>query len=98
MRRTRLDEDIRPVTEFRENAASLIRRVQETKRALVLTQRGHSAAVLLDVVEYERLVQELELRREIQMAERALAKGETVSHEHVEARILELARHLDAEG
>jgi hypothetical protein len=49
-------------------------------------------------VQYERLVQELELRREIQMAEQELAKGETVSHEHVEARILELARHLDGDG
>jgi antitoxin YefM len=95
MRRTRLDRDIRPVTEFRENAASLIRQVQDTKRALVLTQRGHSAAVLLDVGEYEKLVGELELRRRIEAAEKAIARGEEIPHEEVEERVLELAQHLD---
>jgi prevent-host-death family protein len=92
-----LDEDIRPVTEFRENAASLIRQVQQTKRALVLTQRGHSAAVLLDVGEYERMLGELELRREIEAAEREIAEGKGVPHEEVAKRIIELAQRLDRE-
>lgn len=95
MRRTRLDEDIKPVTEFRENAASLIRHVQETKRTLVLTQRGHSAAVLLDVGEYEKLVGELELRREIEAAEKEISEGKGIPHEEVEARIRELVQSLD---
>lgn len=95
MRRTRLDEDIRPVTEFRENAATLIRQVQESKRPLVLTQRGHSAAVLLDVGEYEKLVGELELRRQVEAAEKELAEGKGVAHEQVAERIVELAQRLD---
>ncbi len=95
MRRTRLDEDIKPVTEFRENAASLIRHVQETKRTLVLTQRGHSAAVLLDVGEYEKLVGELELRREVEAAEQELAEGRGIPHEKVAENVLELAQRLD---
>jgi prevent-host-death family protein len=90
-----LDEDIRPVTEFRENAATLIRQVQESKRPLVLTQRGHSAAVLLDVGEYEKLVGELELRREVEAAEKELAAGKGVAHAQVAERIVELARRLD---
>jgi len=90
-----LDEDIRPVTEFRENAASLIRHVQETKRTLVLTQRGHSAAVLLDVGEYEKLVGELELRRKVEAAEREIAEGQGIPQEEVEERILALAQRLD---
>ncbi len=92
-----MDEDIRPVTEFRENAASLIRQVRETKRALVLTQRGHSAAVLLDVGEYEKLVGELELRRRVEAAEKEIAEGKGIPQEEVEERILELAQRLDRE-
>ncbi|MGD8331351.1 MAG: type II toxin-antitoxin system Phd/YefM family antitoxin [Acidobacteriota bacterium] len=90
-----MDEDIRPVTEFRENAASLIRQVQESKRPLVLTQRGHSAAVLLDVGEYEKLVGELELRRQIETAEKELDAGQGLAHEQVAERIIELAQRLD---
>ena len=63
MKRMDLREDIRPVSDFRANAASLLRRIRETKRSLVLTQRGHSAAVVVDVAEYERLLEELDRRR-----------------------------------
>jgi prevent-host-death family protein len=59
-----LKEDVYPVSEFRSNAASLIRKVREKRRALVLTQRGRSAAVLLDAADYEDLLDEIELLRE----------------------------------
>ena len=88
MKRPRLDEDIKPLSEFRANAASLVQRVRETKRPLVLTQRGHSAAVLLDVTEYERMADEIELLRDIRVAERQLADGQGIPHEEAKARVL----------
>ncbi len=75
MHRLRLDQDIKPLSEFRANAASLVRQVRSTKRPLVLTQRGHSSAVIIDVAEYQRLVDALELLRDIQTAERQLEEG-----------------------
>ena len=72
MRRIRLDKDIRPVTEFRAHAASILRQVQEGRRAVVLTQRGHAAAVLVDVSEYEALIAELDAGGEA--AERPAAR------------------------
>lgn len=88
MRRLHLDEDIKPVTEFRSHTATLIEQVQKTKRSLLLTQRGRGAAVVVDVGEYERLVNELELLRDIHVAEDQLAKGEGVPHEEARARAL----------
>ena len=88
MLRLRLDKDIKPLSEFRANAASLVQRVRDTKRPLVLTQRGHSAAVVLDVTEYERLADELELLRDIRQAERELADGQGIPHEEAKARVL----------
>lgn len=92
MKRTHLKDDIRPVTEFRAHAAELIEHVQKTRRALVLTQRGHSAAVVVDVGEYERLLEELDLLRDIHAAEGQLAKGEGVSHEAARAEVLAALR------
>ncbi len=46
-------EDIKPLSEFQANAESLIERIRETRRPLVLTQRGHSIAVVLSAAEYE---------------------------------------------
>ena len=56
MQRIQLDEDVKPLSEFRANVASFIERIQKTKRPLVITQRGKSAAVMLDVAEYETLL------------------------------------------
>lgn len=92
MARPHLRDDIRPVTEFRAHAAELIEQVQTTRRALVLTQRGHSAAVVVDVGEYERLMEELELLRDIHAAEGQLAQGQGVPHETARARVLSAVR------
>ncbi len=88
MQRLRLDEDIKPLSEFRANAASLVQQVRDTKRPLVLTQRGHSAAVVLDVAVYERLVEELEVLRDIRLAERQLDEGLGIPHDEVKERVL----------
>lgn len=84
----RFSEDIRPLTEFRANAAAFVEQVQTTHRPIVLTQHGRSAAVLLDVSEYERLVERAELLEDIQIAEEQLARGEGVEHEAAKQQVL----------
>ena len=88
MQRVRLDQDIHPLSEFRANTASLLEQVRETKRPLVITQRGHSSAVVLDVGEYERLVDELELLRDVRQAEEQLARGEGIAHDEARRQLL----------
>ena len=56
MVRPKYDTDIRPVSEFRGNAAELIEQIRESGRPLILTQRGHSTAVVLDVSAYEQML------------------------------------------
>ena len=56
-----LEEDIRPLSEFRANTASLVRHVKKTGRPLVLTQHGKSTVVLLDVSHYQSMVSNIEL-------------------------------------
>ena len=88
MQRIQLDEDIRPLSEFRANVASFIDKVRKTKRPLVITQRGKSAAVMMDVAEYESLIDKLELLTDIQIAESQLQKGEGIDHENAKDQIL----------
>jgi prevent-host-death family protein len=57
-------QDVRPVTEFRAHASAFLQQIRETKRAVILTQHGRCAAVLLDVAVYEDLLGELALLRE----------------------------------
>ncbi len=83
-----LATDIRPLSEFRADAAGLIEKVRRTKRALVLTQRGHSSAVVLGVAEYQRLVDELELLRDVHTALGQLDRGAGVPHAEAKRRAL----------
>ena len=79
MARVRPTEDVRPLSEFRANAASFVQQVQGTKRPVILTVHGRSAAVLLDGGEYETLLDQLELLRDVKAAEGQLKQGRTVS-------------------
>lgn len=70
MLRLRPAQDVRPVTEFRANASAFLEQIRTTKCAVILTQHGRSAAVLLDPAVYEDLLGELAQLREAQATER----------------------------
>ena len=89
MRRLVLNQDVRPLSEFRANASAFVQQVRETKRPLVITQNGRSAAVLLDVTEYEELLAKLDLLQDIQEAEAQLAEGHGLSHRAARKQVLE---------
>jgi prevent-host-death family protein len=78
---------VQPLSAFRANAAGFLDQVRSTKRPLVLTQHGKSAAVVLDVDQYEALVDEIELIRDIRQAKEELARGEGVPHDEVVAEL-----------
>ena len=88
MGRIHLDQDIQPLSEFRAGVASFIRQINETRRPLVITQRGKGVAVVLDVAEYEAMQEKIELLEEIQSAESQLASGLGVSNEDARSQIL----------
>jgi prevent-host-death family protein len=87
MARVKLNSDIKRVSEFRANAPELIEHVRKSRRPLVLTQRGHSAAVVLDVEEYENLLEEVELLRDVRLSEAQFKAGKAVSHRDAKAQI-----------
>jgi prevent-host-death family protein len=84
----RFSEDVRPVSEFRANAAAFIEQIQTTHRPILLTQHGRGAAVLIDVAEYERLVERAEVLEDIRVAEEQIARGEGIEHKVVEQQLL----------
>lgn len=87
-----LEEDIRPLSEFRADAAGLLAKIRRTKRALILTQRGHTSAVVLDVAEYQRLLDELELLRDVHTALQQIERGESVAHSTAKRQAMERLR------
>lgn len=88
MQAIKLDQDIRPLSEFRAGVASFVKQVNETGRPLVLTQRGRGVVVVVDIHEFEAMRERLGLLEDIARAEAQLAAGEGIPHEEAKARIL----------
>lgn len=88
MPRVVLDEDIKPLSEFRAQVTRCITQVRKTKRPVVITHHGKSAAVLLDVSEYEALMRKMEVLEDIRLAESQLSQGKGVSHQAALKKVL----------
>ncbi|BCN23970.1 type II toxin-antitoxin system Phd/YefM family antitoxin [Vibrio parahaemolyticus] len=88
MSRIHFDQDIQPLSEFRAGVTSFIKQINETRRPLVITQRGKGVAVVLDVAEYEAMQEKIELLEEMRTAEAQLASGLGVSNEDARAQVL----------
>jgi antitoxin YefM len=88
MTKINIAEDIRPLSAFRADAAGLLEKMRRTKRALILTQRGHTSAVVLDASEYQRLMDELELLRDMHTALEQIGRGEGIPHREAKRQAL----------
>ena len=67
--------EIIPVTDLRQDAAAVLRRIRSRKQPLIVTQRGRAAAVLLSMEAYERSEQERQLLRVLARGEREVRAG-----------------------
>lgn len=80
-------EDVVPVSDLRTKAAQIIDRVHQTRQPVLVTQRGRSAAVLLDVAEYQRQQRRMALLEHIALGKRDVAAGRTYTQEQIEAEL-----------
>ena len=92
MKRLRINEDIRPLSEFRTGIASFLKKVHDTKRPLVITQHGKGVAVLLDVDEYESMQEKIELLQDIQTSISQIEGGHGIKHGDAKAAVLKRIR------
>ena len=88
MQPLRLDEDIRPLSEFRAGVAGFVKQVNDTRRPMVLTQHGRGVAVLVDISEFEIMSERLAILEDIAAAEAQFAAGGGIPHKEAKAPAL----------
>lgn len=67
--------EVVPVTDLRQDAAAVLRRVRGRKEPLIITQRGRAAAVMLSLEAYDRGEQERQLLLLLARGEREISAG-----------------------
>ena len=75
--------DIVPVSDLRQDAAAVLKRVRSSHNPLVITQRGRAAAVMLSVDAYERAEEERRILRVLARGDREIEAGKGASLEAV---------------
>jgi len=75
-----------PVTEIKRKATEIIEGLQRDQEALLITEHGREAAILMDVASYRLQERKLELLEGIIRGQKAMAEGRTLTHEEVLAR------------
>ncbi len=71
--------EIVPVSDLRQSAAALLKRVRKSKKPVVVTQRGRAAAVLLSIDEYERREHDFEILLLLAQGEKEITADEGYS-------------------
>ncbi len=64
-----------PITDLRQDAATVLRRVRDSKEPVVITQRGRAAAVLMSAEAYARAEHDRELLRLLARGQKEIAAG-----------------------
>lgn len=81
-----------PISDLRQDAAAVLKRVRSSRDPVVITQRGRAAAVLLSVEAYERSERDRQLLLLLARSDKEIAAGEGMTLESVMAeadRLLE---------
>jgi PHD/YefM family antitoxin component YafN of YafNO toxin-antitoxin module len=96
MNRPNLATDVVPLAAFRAHAAETLKRIRAERRPTVLTQRGHSVAIVLCPEDYEELAAEGDVVRRVLRGLQAADRGELVDDDdawrEVDAVLAEEAR------
>jgi len=67
--------EIIPVTDLRQDAAAVLKRLQDSVGPLVVTQRGRAIAVIQSIDAYEKAARERELLELLAQGEKEIAEG-----------------------
>jgi prevent-host-death family protein len=68
--------NIIPISDLRQDAAKVLKRIKESREPVVITQRGRAAAVMLSVEAFEQSERDKELLHLLAMGEKEIEAGE----------------------
>lgn len=76
-------EDIRPISYIKTNAAQILKRVNETRNPIVITQNGEAKAVLLDTESYQEMLSAISILKLLSQSEKEIEDGKILKNDEV---------------
>ncbi len=70
----KLSQDLKPVSYVKNNMATVIRKLNENRSTMIITQNGEARAALMDIKAYEDLQETLALLEMIAQGKKSLSE------------------------
>ncbi len=67
---------ILPVSDLRQHAAEILKKIRDNREPVIITQRGRAAAVMISVEAYEKAEHEKEILQLLARGEKEIEAGE----------------------
>ncbi|MCV6610162.1 MAG: type II toxin-antitoxin system Phd/YefM family antitoxin [Amphritea sp.] len=75
------------VTTLKRQATKLLADLRETKEPILITEHGQPSAYLLDVADYELMVERMKILEGIARGEQAVRDGQTLNMEQAQDKM-----------
>ena len=68
--------NILPISDLRQDAAKILKKLRDNQEPIIITQRGRAAAVIIGFEAYEKAVHDTEILRLLAKGEKEIEIGE----------------------
>jgi len=82
-----LVEDIKSISYVKTHTAEIMKQVEEKHTPMVITQNGEAKAVLMDVKQYQNIINAINLMKILSIGENDLKNGRIYTHEELQNKI-----------
>jgi prevent-host-death family protein len=82
-----LVEDIKPISYVKSHTAEILKQVEEKNNPVVITQNGEARAVLMDVKQYQNIVDSINLLKLLSIGEKDIQNKKTITQEELDKKI-----------
>ena len=82
-----LVEDIRSISYVKAHTAEVMKQVEEKNNPVVITQNGEAKAVLMDVKQYQNIIDSINLVKILSIGESDIKNGRLYTHEELQRKI-----------
>ncbi len=82
-----LVEDIRSISYVKSHTAEVMRQVEEKNNPLVITQNGEARAVLMDVKQYQNIIDTINLLKILSIGENDIKNKRVYSQEQIQKKV-----------
>ena len=82
-----IKEDIKPISYIKSHAAEILKKINDNRRPIIITQNGEAKGVFVDTDSYQKMKDTINLMKLIILAEKEIDNNKVVDHDEVFKKI-----------